>query len=131
MDRSRLDLQLGQFRKALNALEEAIATDEGDKKSRDSILLSYVFTFEMAWKCLNTALTLRGLHAADYAAATLKAGFQAELIQQPDVWDKLRTYRNDVSHAYDEGKAVLIAAFVRSGAVGHFAVLLERLTRDD
>ncbi len=131
MDLDRLALQLGQFRKALAALADAIETDEGDKKSRDSVLLSYVFTFEMAWKSLKAALAVRGLNASDYAAAVLKAGFQAGLIQDADAWDKLRNYRNDVSHAYNEDKAVAIAAFVHDTALARLQELLARLERND
>ncbi len=131
MEMDRMALQLGQFHKALGALVEAVATDDGDKKSRDSVLLSYVFTFEMAWKSLKVALAARGLNAADYAAAVLKAGFQAGLIADAESWDKLRTYRNDVSHAYDEGKAVAIAAFVREVALVRLQELLARLERND
>lgn len=131
MDRGRLDLQLQRFGKALAALEEAVATDTGDKKSRDSILLSYVFTFEMAWRGLQFALALRGLRAPDYAAAVLRAGVQGALLDDPDGWDRMREYSNDVSHAYDEAKAIAIAAFVRAEAVARFRQLLERLQRDD
>ena len=131
MDRSRLDLQLERFGKALAALEDAIATDTGDKKSRDSILLSYVFSFEMAWRSLQFALALRGLRAPDYAAAVLRAGVQGALLGDPDGWDRMREYRNDVSHAYDEPKAIAIAAFVRADVVPRFRGLMERLQRDD
>lgn len=126
-----LQFQLRQYGKARQALEDAIATDEGDKKSRDSLLLSYVFTFEMAWKTLKTALAVRGLVAADYAAAVLKAGFQARLIENPAMWDALRENRNEVSHAYDLEKAIAISAFVREHAVRCFTELATRLERDD
>jgi nucleotidyltransferase substrate binding protein (TIGR01987 family) len=126
-----LQFQLRQYRKALQALEEAIATDDGDKKSRDSLLLSFVFTFEMAWKTLKSALAVRGLIAADYGAAVLRAGFQAGLILDPVVWDALRENRNEVSHAYDLEKAIAISAFVREYAVRCFTELATRLESDD
>lgn len=131
MDADRLGLQMALFHKALAALQEAVASDSGDKKSRDSILLSYVFTFEMAWKSLRAALSARGLLVPDYAAAVLRGGFQAGLIKDADTWDRLRFYRNDVSHAYDQAKAVAIAAFVRERAIEGFQELLTRLERDD
>lgn len=131
MEQGRHDLQLGQFRKALLALQDAITTDDGDKKSRDSILLSYVFSFEMAWKSLRSSLALRGLKSDDYAAAVLRAGLQAGVIDAPDIWDKLRTCRNDVSHAYDEQQAIAIAAFVREIAARQLSELLIRLGRND
>lgn len=123
--------QLGQFKKALKAFEAAIAEDEGDVKSRNSLLLSYVFTFEMAWKTLKTALALRGLNAPDYAAAVLKAAFQGQLIDDATGWEKLKDHRNNVSHAYDEGMSVEIASFVRQHAAPLCHRLIARLERDD
>lgn len=134
MDRKEvipLNLLLRKGHQALLALEEAIATDSGDKKSRDSLLLSFIFTFEMAVKCLKAALAVRGMSVPDYAVAILKAGFQAELIDDPAGWDALRENRNDVSHAYDEAKAIAIAAHVRRYAVPLIEKLLARLQRDD
>lgn len=127
----RLALQLAQFKKAARALDEAIASDDGDKKSRDSILLSYVFTFEMAWKTMKTALTVRGFSTPDYAAAVLKAAFQAGLIENAGIWEEIKDFRNEIGHAYDEDKAIEIAAFVRGAAPAHFAQLIERLQLDD
>jgi nucleotidyltransferase substrate binding protein (TIGR01987 family) len=125
-----LELQLALFKKALVALEAALAEDDGDVKSRNSVLLSYVFTFEMAWKSLKKALLDRGIEVADYAVAVLRAGFQAGLISDPVVWDALRNHRNDVTHAYDEQKAIVIAAYVHEKACPQFAQLLARLQQD-
>jgi len=131
MDRSRLDFQLGLYSNALAALEDAIRTDDGEKKSRDSILLSFVFTFEMAWKSVKFALDLREFKVNDYAAAALSGGFQAGLIDDPAAWDLQRKHRNNVSHAYDKDEAIEISAFVREYSVGYFRQLLSRLKRDD
>lgn len=127
----KLVLQLTQFKKALTAFETAIAEDDGDKKSRDSILLSYVFTFEMAWKTMKTALASRGMSVPDYAAAALKAAFQGQLIDDATGWEKLKDHRNNVSHAYDEGMSVEIASFVREHAAPLCLQLIARLERDD
>ncbi len=126
-----LTLLLRQGAKALRAFGEAVATDEGDKKSRDSLLLSFIFTFEMAVKCLKAALAERGMSVPDYAVAVLRAGFQAELIDDPAGWDALREHRNNVSHAYDEAKAIVIAAHVRQRAEPLISKLLARLERND
>ena len=127
---SEQDLALQQFIKALAAFEEAIANDDGDKKSRDSLLLSYVFTFEMACRSLKTTLEKKGLDTPNYGSAILKAAFQARLITDAVFWETLRDYRNNVSHAYDEGKAIEIAAFVGTQSVPYFKQLLAELQRD-
>ena len=77
----RIHLQLDVYAKALAALREAVQTDTGDKKSRDSILLSYVFTFEMAVRSLAVVLKARGLNPPDVWASPplpLLAGVASE-----------------------------------------------------
>lgn len=123
--------QLARFKKALKAFEQAVAEDDGDVKSRNSVLLSYVFTFEMAWRTLRVALAVRGLDVPDYAAAVLKAALQGRLIDDATGWEQLKDHRNNVSHAYDEVMAVRIAAFVREHAAPLCHRLLSRLERDD
>lgn len=126
-----LVFQLGLFTKARQALDAALADDEGDVKSRNSLLLTYVFTFEMAVKSLRASLAVRGLNTPDYASAVLKAAFRAQLLDDPVKWEQLKDHRNDVSHAYDEGKAILIAAFVHEQAGASFSKLAKRLENDD
>jgi nucleotidyltransferase substrate binding protein (TIGR01987 family) len=127
MDKStpddRIELALDQFGNALAALVDAVETDTGDKKSRDSILLSFVFTFEMAWRSLKAVLAVRGLNTPDYAAAVLRAAFQARLISEPQLWSDIREARNNISHAYDEGRAIVLADYVRSHVLAAFKQL--------
>lgn len=125
----RLKFQLEQFKRAFAALQEAIDTDDGDKKSRDSILLSYVFTFETACKAMRAALDELGLNVADYASAVLRAAFQGQLLSEPGAWEKLREARNAVAHAYDEDRAIEITAHVRVEAPRLFAVLIDELRK--
>ena len=122
--------QHGQHAKALRALQDAVDTDSGDKKSRDSILLSFVFTFETACKLLRSVLVAKGENPPDYAAAVLKASFAARLIADPDQWVELRECRNDVSHAYDEQRARAIAGVVKSFALAAFGRLLTEQSPD-
>lgn len=118
---------LKQFDSALLALQEAIDTDMGDKKSRDSVLLSYVFTFETGVKSMRKVLQELGMQVPDYASAVLRAAFQAQLIHDASGWEALRDRRNFVSHAYDEVQAIAIAAYVRQHALALFVQLQQRL----
>lgn len=127
----KLAFQVQQFKKALAAFEAAIAEDAGDVKSRNSLLLSFVFTFEMAWKTLKTGLIVRGLNPPDYAAAVLKAAYQAQLIDDATGWERLKDHRNNVSHAYDEELSIEVAAFVRQHAAPLCHKLIARLEHDD
>jgi nucleotidyltransferase substrate binding protein (TIGR01987 family) len=125
----RLTFQLAQFERAFAALQEAVDTDDGSKKSRDSILLSYVFTFETACKAMRAALDELGLSVPDYASAVLRGALQGRLLSEPGAWEKLREHRNAVAHAYDEDRAVEIAAHVRVEAPRLFAILIDELRK--
>lgn len=127
---SKFEFQLARFGQALAALQDAVDTDTGDKKSRDSILLSFVFTFEMAWKTLKALLIEKGALPPDYATGVLKAAFTVGLLPDADLWMDLRDARNEVSHAYDLEKAIEIATLVRSRGMDGFHALKATLHAD-
>jgi nucleotidyltransferase substrate binding protein (TIGR01987 family) len=57
----------------------------------------------------------------------IQTAFRAELISDADVWEKIKDYRDEIGHTYDEKKAIEVAAFVRSHAVHAFDALLGKL----
>ena len=57
----------------------------------------------------------------------IQAAFRAELIADADLWEKIKDYRDETSHTYDEKKAIAVAAFVRAQAVHAFDSLLVKL----
>ncbi len=121
----RTQLELHKFAEALTTLQEAAAAPE-DRMARDSLLLRYVYTFEMAWQTLLFVLQDIGdRETPRLAFAVLETGFKAGLIRDPALWKEMREARNAVVHAYDEGVAVALSAFVRSKAMAE----LERLYR--
>ena len=122
----RLALELDKLTAALAVFRESVDNDES-RKTRDSILLRFVFTFEMTWRSMKFALAERGLNTPDYAAAVLRAALQAQVITDAQLWEKLRECRNQVSHAYDETKAIEIAAYVRQHALLAFEQVLSEL----
>lgn len=121
------DLQLQKFEKALLSLEEAAAEDE-DRKGRDSLLLRFVFTFEMAWQSIRAVLRDRGDDETPRVAfAALATGFKVGYISDQVLWKRLRDARNGVSHAYDEAMAIDLAGVVRADALPEFRRLLTLL----
>ncbi len=121
-DRKRLQLQFEHFQKALERLKEALAEPESSFV-RDSIIQRFEFTFEMAWKTLHRFLTMRGERVAAKAWDVIPEAFKSLLIADADLWDRMREYRNDMSHEYNEVRAIEIAAFIRAQAVGGFELL--------
>lgn len=124
----RYELQREFFGKALVRLGEALAENE-TSFVRDSIIQRFEITFEMAWKTLFRFLSDRGENMAAKAWDVLPVAFESKLIFDAQLWDKMREYRNDSSHEYNEAKAIELSAFVRSQAVGAFAALRAELER--
>ena len=114
-DAERFDLQLEYFEKALSRLGEVLEVDESDIV-RDSIIQRFEFTFEMAWKTPFRYLADKGERVAAKAWDVLPVAFEALLIEDAETWDKMREYRNDTSHEYNQAKATAVVAFVRSRA---------------
>lgn len=124
----RYELQREFFGKALDRLGEALAENE-TSFVRDSIIQRFEITFEMAWKTLFRFLTDRGESVAAKAWDVLPVAFESKLIDDAQLWDKLREYRNDSSHEYNEAKAIELSAFIRSDAQGAFKTLRAELER--
>jgi nucleotidyltransferase substrate binding protein (TIGR01987 family) len=127
-DAERFELQREYFYKALDRLNEALAEDE-TPFVRDSVIQRFEMTFEMAWKCLYRFLRDKGEQVAAKAWDVLPEAFKASLIEDADVWELLRQYRNDTSHEYNEDKAIEIAAFVRKKGVPAFEALRAEMAR--
>lgn len=108
----RYTLQRDNFDRALARLSEVLTRNEDDVV-RDSIIQRFEFTFEMAWKTLFRYLLLKGEKVAAKAWDVLPAAFEAGLLDDAEAWDRMRDYRNDTSHEYDEAKAMEVAAYVR------------------
>ena len=127
MQTDQTQLQLRKFADALATLKET-ADDDEDRKTRDSLLLRYVYTFEMAWQSIRAVLQERGDDETPRVAfAALETGFKVGYITDAALWKRLREGRNGVSHAYDESMAIALAAMVRVDAIPEFERLLTHL----
>lgn len=124
----RLDLQFEHFQKALERLKEALAEAESSFV-RDSIIKRFEVTFEMAWKTMFRYLIDKGEKIAPKAWDVIPVAFQSLLIADAQLWDQMRTYRNDTSHEYNELRAIELSAYVRSHAVQAFDALLAEMQK--
>ncbi|MBN8509863.1 MAG: nucleotidyltransferase substrate binding protein [Burkholderiales bacterium] len=126
--RKRFEQQRGYFEQALARLGEVLPLDEGDIV-RDALIKRFEFTFEMAWKALYRFLLGQGERVAAKAWDVLPLAFQSLLIDDADVWDRMRELRNRTSHEYDRAKAVEAAAFIRADAWPALCRLRDELAR--
>ena len=124
----RLDLQFEHFEKSLVRLKESLAEAESSFL-RDSIIKRFEVTFEMAWKTMFRFLVDKGEKIAPKAWDVIPVAFESLLIADAQLWDQMRTYRNDTSHEYNEVRAIELSAYVRSHAVQAFDALLVEMQK--
>lgn len=126
MSEDRFDLARSQFEKALGRLHEALAESETGLM-RDALIQRFEFTYELGWKSMFYWLRAQKEKVPEVVRQVIQAAFRAELISDADLWEKIKDYRDETSHTYDEKKAIEVAAFVRAHAVHAFDALLGKL----
>jgi nucleotidyltransferase substrate binding protein (TIGR01987 family) len=126
MSQERYELVRGQFERALVRLHEALEQSETELV-RDALIQRFEFTYELGWKCLFYWLRSQKENVKEVVRLVIQAAYRAELIADADLWEKIKDYRDETSHTYDEKKAIEVAAFVRAQAVHAFDALLAKL----
>ncbi len=126
MSRERFELARQQFVRALGRLHEALAPSETDIV-RDALIRRFEFTYELGWKCMFYWLREQKESVPEVVRPVIRAAFKSELIGDADLWERIKDYRDETSHTYDERKAIEVSAFVRGEAVAAFDRLEEKL----
>ena len=124
--RERFELSRQQYGRALARLHEVLAVDESEIV-RDALIQRFEFTYELAWKTMFYWLRDAGEKVPEIVRAVLQAGFKAELISDAQAWERIKEFRDETSHTYDQNKAIEVAAFVRAEAIVAFDALQARL----
>lgn len=122
MSRARFELARKQFDQALTRLSEALRENE-TSFMRDAVIQRFEFTYELGWKCLFYWLRDNGEKVPEMVRPVIQAAFRAGLIDDADLWEKIKDCRDETSQTYDEAKAIAVAAFIRRDAERAFAAL--------
>lgn len=111
LDFSSLTKAFAQFDAGLNAL----AQNPENTLMRDGVIQRFEFTYELSHKLLKRYLEMASAsgETIDQMAFPdlIRTGYEnGVLLSSWDKWDKFRKARNQTSHTYDEGKALLVVA---------------------
>lgn len=126
MSEERFALARSQFERALARLHEALEQNETEMV-RDALIQRFEFTYELGWKSMFYWLRAQKEKVPEVVRQVIQAAFRAELIGDAQLWERIKDYRDETSHTYNEAKAIEVAAFVRQDAIHAFDALLERL----
>jgi nucleotidyltransferase substrate binding protein (TIGR01987 family) len=121
-----LEVKIINFTKALNRLKAVLVREEDDVKI-DVCIKRCEFTYELCWKTMQSALRELGIIASNPRDIFDKASKQ-ELIDNVELWLRMKDDRNDTSHEYDEKKAAEIYSRI-AGYAKEFELVLERLRK--
>jgi nucleotidyltransferase substrate binding protein (TIGR01987 family) len=99
------------FSRALTALEQVLLEDTGDRRSRGSVILNFMLTYETAWKALKAALAEQGVEAA-YPKEVYRQAFTAGWLRAEEPWLAMIADRNLIAHTYNQRTAEEVRAHV-------------------
>lgn len=99
----KLQVSLNIFKDANDRLTEALERPK-DEFIRDSVIKRFEFTIELAWKTLKKYLNYEGEESGG-PRSVIEISFKKKMIDEPLLWGKLLTARNETSHGYSEENA--------------------------
>lgn len=91
---------------------------------RNSYIQSFEICYELAWKTLKDYLADNGIECQSMPRSVLKAAFQAEIIDDEQVWLQMIKDRNLASHQYNESYIIEIVERINDVYVGVFDKLV-------
>ena len=106
MKKEKLAVQIGQLERATRRLAETLAL-KPTQIHQDATIQRFEFTFELAWKAMQSFAFQKGMKAVS-PKDTLRTAAQLGLIKDIEDWFDFLDARNLSSHLYDEKMANLV-----------------------
>ena len=92
------------FEKAYNTFYRILNDSEydpNDEVVQMALVKSFEFTYELAWNTMKDYLENEGYDDVNNSKKAIRTAFQAELINNPEIWMEMVQKRNPTSHAYN------------------------------
>lgn len=100
---TKIKSQISDLKNAFSRLKEALALRK-TMINRDATIQRFEFTFELAWKLMQSANRYFGQECHS-PRECIRIAAQNELIADPKPWFEYLEERNTASHVYDEAEA--------------------------
>lgn len=102
-----MDEKVRELALHLKTLERALATLKDIFQEpysvivRDATIQRFEYTFELAWKMFRKAAKIEGIDTGS-PRQSIRAVYDAKLIDDTDIWFQMLDDRNQISHTYRE-----------------------------
>ncbi len=94
--------RFSNFEMAFLRLQEAVEDFENlNRLSKEGLIQRFEYTLELAWKTLKDYLEAKE-EIAKFPKDVIKMSFQANLIDDGEIWMEMLEKRNLLSHTYEE-----------------------------
>jgi len=99
---TRWKQRFSNFSLAYLRLQEAVKEyDHLDRLAKEGLIQRFEYTLELAWKTLKDYMESKG-EIAKFPKDVIKKAFQADLIDDGEIWMEMLEKRNLLSHTYEE-----------------------------
>jgi len=121
MKNRRFRQRFQQYKRAFRWLERAVQQDNYSDLERAGLIQFFEMTLELAWKVMKDYLENEGFQPKT-PRQTIKMAFQAEIIEEVEVWMDALDDRNLTSHTYNENTAEQVTKLIKQK---YFPILRE------
>lgn len=117
------------FKNAYQLLEKYVDIEAPDEIERAGIIQFFEMSFELAWKVMKDYLESQGFQPRS-PKETIKQAFQAEILEDGQIWIDALVDRNLTVYTYDERTAIEIVQRIKTS---YFPALRQfcRLMKDE
>ena len=100
------ELVLPDFKRALDRFNEAMVLTPIDDVHRAGCIQYFEFTFDLAWKSIQSVATYYGLEPVKSPRIAFKTAFSQGWIEEQEPWLEMLHARNRMSHVYNAEEAL-------------------------
>ena len=97
---------LPQFANALRRFDEALALEPLDDIHRAGCIQYFEFTFDLAWKSIQSIALFYGLEPVKSPRVAFKTAFSQGWVTEQSHWLSMLEARNRMSHVYNSEEAL-------------------------
>jgi nucleotidyltransferase substrate binding protein (TIGR01987 family) len=95
-----------QFANSLRRFDEALALEPIDDIHRAGCIQYFEFTFDLAWKSIQSIAAFYGLEPVKSPRVAFKAAFSQGWVEEQSPWLGMLEARNRMSHVYSSEEAL-------------------------
>lgn len=122
--------RFSNLEKAILLLKDAVdRIDDLDDLSKEGLIQRFEYTFELSWKTLMDYLEAKGIQPK-FPRDVIKEAYQAEIIEDGEVWLEMLEARNLIAHTYDETSFEMALNKIRNHYYEHILKLYQHLQNE-